>query len=166
MIQEFNIGYEPNPSDPCETLIATEGKSYLLFYATQEENPSSQGVAVLECKNCWTTKLSKPLEASDLDNRETSTFIVQGSSWVSEAQEKTNNSRQEGFNNWNTKALEVLKKSELTYDPNVKINKQHYLINLGETIFECLAESIEVIKYTSDFNSAIDFINTKHTEYQ
>jgi hypothetical protein len=61
----FDIGCEPSPSVPAETLLQDGRKTYLLFFAVSKVVEESGyfedlGVAVLDCKRCATAKFGYP----------------------------------------------------------------------------------------------------------
>ena len=57
-VHPFDIGCEPSPSVPAETLLADGWKTYLLFFAVSKGK--DLGVAVLDCDHCVMSKFGYP----------------------------------------------------------------------------------------------------------
>jgi len=70
-VQPHDIGCEPSPSVPAETVIQDGWKTYLLFFAVSKAiGPSGYlddlGVAVLDCDHCVMAKFGYPRRDEEL----------------------------------------------------------------------------------------------------
>src|SRR6478736_4934736 len=101
-VQPYDIGCEPSPSIPAETLIQNGWKTYLLFFAVSKEADESGhlkdlGVAILDCQDCAMSKfgspndeglIEHPLYAAGIAGAASSVLEVINSSWEREVAEQ------------------------------------------------------------------------------
>ena len=103
MIQAVDIGCEPSPSVPAETVIQDGWITYLLFFAVSRERNQSGfltdlGVAVVACTDCQIAKFGypndeglpeHPLYDSGIEGADSSVLEVVPSNWVVEMSAQT-----------------------------------------------------------------------------
>jgi hypothetical protein len=166
-VRPYDIGCEPSPSIPAETLIQNGRQSYLLFYAvtkTVQENGylKDLGVAILECVNVSSAKLGYPNDEGleehpfwndGLADIESSVVEVSGSQWLAEIQDQRNRSANRI---WGGRGIE--------WAPPPNFSKQ-FVITLKEATFECIAESLTVVEYARDFDAAFAFVISEFKKY-
>jgi hypothetical protein len=137
----FDIGCEPSPSVPAETLVQDGWKTYLLFFAVSKTADESGhlkdlGVAVLDCKDCRLSKFGypndegvseHPLYAYGMADAQSSVLEVIESPWKNEIMK------------W--------------YHPTGG-SLRHFVITLMEATFECIASALEVERFCKTFDEA------------
>jgi hypothetical protein len=160
-IQPFDIGCEPSPSVPAETLLADGWKTYLLFFAVSKTtNASGQlndlGVAVLDCQRCAMSRFGypndegvqeHPLFNSGMADLETSVLEVVDSPWVSEVSEQMLASARRI---WGGRGMEPKWAQDRTL--------RHFIILLKEQTFECLASSLTIERFCDTFDEAFSHV--------
>src|SRR4051794_36899649 len=65
LLRPFDVGCEPSPSVPAETVLQDGWKTYLLFWSVSKSVGASGylddlGVAVVDCQGCVLTKFGYP----------------------------------------------------------------------------------------------------------
>lgn len=101
-LQTYDIGCEPSPSVPGETVIQDGWATYLLFFAVSKSADDTGylkdlGVAVVECKHCSASKFGypndegrpeHPLYNLGLGAAESSVLEIVGSTWAQEVHQQ------------------------------------------------------------------------------
>ncbi len=135
----FDIGCEPSPSVPAETLIADGWQTFLLFFAVSKlldeaGHLKDLHVAVLECIDCETSKFGypndegrpeHPLYDLGMANAESAVLEVVGSKWVEEVTDQTKRS-----------AIRIWGSDHRLSGEQPR----HFIILLKEVTFECIAK--------------------------
>jgi len=157
-VQPFDIGCEPSPSVPAETLLQDGWKTYLLFFAVSKraagapESLKDLGVAVLACRDCAITKFGypnnegrpeHPLYRHGLASARTDVLEVVNSEWASEVSEELLAS---AHRIWGGRGMD--------YDWARARTRRHFIITLKEATFECIASSLAVEKFCTTFEEA------------
>ncbi|MDB5346605.1 MAG: hypothetical protein JWP89_4982 [Schlesneria sp.] len=166
-VRPYDIGCEPSPSEPAETLIQTGDKSYLLFFAvskTVQENGylKNLGIAILDCVNVSSAKLGYPNDEGlpehpfwnhGLADSRSSVVEVSGSEWLADIQDQRNRSANRI---WGGRGMKWVPSGE---------SSKHFLITLKEATFECIAESLTVVEYARDFDAAFAYVISELKKY-
>lgn len=159
-IRPYDIGCEPSPSVPAETLLRDGWKTYLLFFAvskTAQETGHLKdlGVAIVECLNCSSAKMGYPNDEGlpehslwnhGLSDVETSIVDVAGSQWLADIRDQKERSSQRI---WDGRGM--------TRTPMTESDK-HIVVTLKEATFECIAEELTVVEYMRDYDAAIAYV--------
>ncbi|MBL8818564.1 MAG: hypothetical protein JNL58_21225 [Planctomyces sp.] len=159
-ILPYDIGCEPSPSAPAETLLQDGWKTYLLFFAvskTIEETGylKDLGVAIVECVNCSSAKIGYPndeglpehsLWIHGLSDIESSISVVGCSSWLAEIRDQRERSAKRIWGN-----------RGMTWTPDSDLDK-HFVVTLKEATFECIAEELTVVEYVRDYDTAFAYV--------
>ena len=156
-VQPFDIGCEPSPSVPAETLLADGWKTYLLFFAVSKDLDETGfltdlGVAVLHCENCVSSKFGYPndegrqehfLFSHGIADAETFVLEIVDSTWAVEVSEQQLAS-----------ARRIWGGRGMSFDWASKPKARHFIVCLKEKTFECLASALVVEKYCKTFDDA------------
>ena len=163
-LHPHDIGCEPSPSTPAETLIQDGWSTHLLFYAVSKDSEGlphrELGVAVVECEGCSVTKFGYPNDeglpehpayALGLGEASTSVFEMRASPWVKEheAQIKASKARIWGGRGANSFA-----------SPQVR----HFVVLLKEATFECLPHNLSVRRIEPTFANAMEYVRSVLSE--
>jgi hypothetical protein len=167
-LRTYDIGCEPSPSVPAETLIQDGWATYLLLFAVSKSvNETGYlkdlGVAVVECKNCSASKFGypndegrpeHPLYALGLGTAESSILEVVGSTWSHEMHEQkiASSLRIRGGRNSSWKSAQG--------EP-----PRHFIILLKEKTFECLGSELSVEFFAKDFPEALEHVHRKLSKH-
>jgi hypothetical protein len=151
----YDIGCEPSPSIPAETLLQDGWKTYLLFFAVSKSIDASGflkdlGVAVLECQECVMSKFGypndeglpeRPLYGCGMADAPPAVLEVVDSQW---AKEVVGLMAASARRIWDWRGVNSGLAAERA--------PRHFIIKLKEATFECLASSLSVVRYckTSD----------------
>jgi hypothetical protein len=156
----FDIGCQPSPSVPEETLLQNGCLTFLLFWATSCKADESTGrlkdlgVAVLECVDCQMSKFGypndegfaeHPLYSAGLHKVSAPVVEVHDSPWVQDVVRQILASR--------TRIWSNERQAQHPDPPNLR----HFLIPLKEMTFECVAETVKVDRYFATFDEARDY---------
>jgi hypothetical protein len=169
-VQPYDIGCEPSPSVPAETVMQDGWKTYLLFFAVSKAvGPSGYlddlGVAVLDCDHCHTAKFGypndegmpeHPLYNFGIASTTSSVLEVVDSEWATEVD------RQRAAS-----ARRIWGGHGITPEW-VEANgweSRHFIVTLKEKTFECLASDIAVERYCATFAEAMAFVVGKLEEH-
>jgi hypothetical protein len=164
-IQPYDIGCEPSPSVPAETVIADGWCTYLLFFAVSKMlNANGKlddlRVAVLRCNHCVSSRFGypngegfpeHPLYDLGLDNSESSVLRIVDSTWTRDVQSQMAASARRI---WGARVAE-----------STPVELHHFLIALKEATFECVAESMTVETYAETFDAAFAHVMKKLAEH-
>jgi hypothetical protein len=167
-IQTVDIGCEPSPSVPAETLLADGWKTYLLFWAVSKDVGESGrlddlGVAVLDCQGCVACKFGYPNDEgmpehpfynSGMADLPSSVLEVLDSIWTHEVTEQMHASVSRI---WGGRGMD----SSWSRDWVLR----HFILTLKEKTFECLASTLAVERYFPTFDEAIAFVVAKFKEH-
>ena len=161
-LKPYDIGCEPSPSVPAETLIQDGWSTYLLFFAVSKIKDESGylkdlGVAVLECAGCSSATfgypndeglLEHPLCGLGMGKIDSSVIEVSGSSWAQEVAKQRQKSAERIWGGRNT-----------TWKPTPLMPQKHFILPLKEKTFECLANDLKVVIFAKTFQEAIEYVN-------
>jgi hypothetical protein len=167
-ISTYDIGCEPSPSVPAETLLQDGWATFLLFFAVSKSIGTSGhvddlGVAVLECVDCAATRFGypndeglpeHPLYNFGLSNALSAVSEVADSGWAKEVGEQI---RQSATRIWGDRGM-----------PQNTSNAKplrHFIVTLKELTFECLASDLIVKSYATDFPSAFLYVQSRFNEH-
>lgn len=166
-VRPYDIGCEPSPSVPAETLIQDGWKTYLLFFAVSKSVGDDGylqdlGVAILECVNASSTTMGypndegrpeHPLWNQGLSSTQTSILEVIDSTWLAEKRKEMKNS---SVRIWGGRGIEL---------PKSESNSKHFVVTLKETTFECIAERLAVVHFADTYAAAFDYVVAKLNEH-
>jgi hypothetical protein len=165
-IVPYDIGCEPSPSVPAETLLQDGWCTYLLFFAVSKTPNESErlddlGVAVLKCNNCVISQFGCPNDEglpehplfSAMADSESGVLEVVGSRWceeiVSQMEASACRIRPDHYDKaWLSGA-----------------KPRHFIILLKERTFECIAESLVVERYADTFGQAFQYVIQRMKEH-
>jgi hypothetical protein len=153
----YDIGCEPSPSVPAETLLQDGWKTYLLFFAVSKAVGESGhlkdlGVAALECKQCGMSKFGypndeglpeHPLYNYGMADLQSSVHEVIESAWAEEVSQQRIASAQRI---WGRRGMDWTWATKRTH--------RHFIITLKEKTFECLASELSVECFFKTFEEA------------
>jgi hypothetical protein len=155
-VRPYDIGCEPSPGAPAETLLQDGWKTYLLFYAVSR-NVQERGrlkdldVAIVECVNASAAKMGypndeglpeHPLWNHGLSETKTSVVEVLGSPWLADVCDQMARSAKRI---WGGRGMDWRPSTE---------SFRHFVIALKEATFECIAEELTVVEYAPDYDAA------------
>jgi len=160
-VQPIDIGCEPSPSVPAETLLADGFKTYLLFWAVSKEVGESgfladHGVAVLDCQRCVACRFGypndegmheHPLWKSGIADSVSSVLEVRDSTWAREVEQQMQAS---ASRIWGGRGIDSSWSRDLLL--------RHFILALKEKTFECLGSGLAVERYFPTFDQAIAFV--------
>lgn len=167
-LKPYEIGCEPSPSVPSETLVQDGWSTYLLFQAiskTKDEQGcfTDLGVAVLECEGCVSAKFGypndeglpeHPLYGYGMENAFSSVIEVSGSPWAREVAQQLRRSEERI---WSGKSA--------IWKPAEPAPLKHFIIPLKEKTFECVANDLRVVLFAGKWADAIAYVNQKLSEH-
>jgi hypothetical protein len=160
-----NIGCNPSPSCPAETLLQDGDKTYLLFFAVSNSVDETGylkdlGVAILLCKDCLISKFGYPNDEGrpehPLYKYGLAKFPISeivDSLWTKEVLEQINNSAHRIKSGY-------FSEEQLVEDSK----KRHFIITLKTATFECIASSLVVEHFCETFDDAFNFVISKLNE--
>ena len=167
-VHSYDIGCEPSPSVPAETVIQDGWKTYLLFFAVSKAVGSSGylddfGVAILNCQQCVMSKFGypndeglpdHPLYYSGMAEAISSVLEVVDSAWPAEVDgQRVSSARRI----WGSRGIAP--------DWFKDCKSRHFVVALKEKTFECLASSIKVERFCPTFAEATEFVLAKLAEH-
>ncbi len=166
-VRAYNIGCEPSPSVPAETLLQDGWKTYLLFLAVSKDVGDDGylkdlGVAILDCVNASSTIMGypndegrpeHPLWNQGLSSAETSILEVINSVWLTEKQREMKDS---SIRIWGGRGIQL---------PQSESAARHFVVTLKETTFECIAERLVVVHFAATYAAAFDYVIAKFNEH-
>lgn len=164
----YNIGCEPSPSVPAETLIQDGLLTYLLFYAvskTKDERGYLRdlGVAALECRGCSSTKFGYPNDEGlpehpfyrlGMGEIDSDVIEVIGSPWAQEVAKQQQES-----------VVRIWGRRDSPSKPGSIMPQKHFIITLKEATFECVADDLQVVTFAHDFQQAFSYVSQKICEH-
>lgn len=164
IFKPYNIGCQPSPSVPAETLIAGTFSTYLLFFAVSESletsgNLTDLGVAVVECKNCTISLFGypndegfheHPLYEHGLSEINSAVIEVVESDWLKEVTEQKAVS-----------AKRIWAERSMGQYGEQDFSRKHFIIPLKEKTFECIATELVVVRYAKNFQEATEYVFSK-----
>lgn len=167
-VRPFDLGCEPSPSVPAETLIQNGWKTYLLFFAVSKEADESGGlkdlgVAILDCHDCAMSKfgypndeglVEHPLYAAGIVGAASSVLEVIDSSWEREVSEQRLAS-----------ARRICVGRGMDWEWARKRELRHFIVLLKEKTFECLATSLSIERFSSTFEDAQNHVLDELSQY-
>ena len=167
-LRTYDIGCEPSPSVPEETVIQDRRATYLLFFAVSKSVDETGylkdlGVAVVECKHCSAAKFGypndegrpeHPLYDLGLGAAESSILEVVGSTWAQEVLQQKIASSQRIWGGRNS-----------TWKPAQGEPPRHFIILLKEKTFECRASELSIECFAKDFREALQHVQRKLSEH-
>jgi hypothetical protein len=156
-LNSFDIGCEPSPSVPAETLLQDGREAYLLFFAVSKVVNEfgylkDLGVAIVHFKECEITKFGypndeglpeHPLYKYGMANAESSVLEVIDSPWQREISQQR-----------------VASVSRIKRDDEMgklfakNYSRRHFVITLKAATVECIASEIYVERYCKTFEEA------------
>jgi hypothetical protein len=156
-LRPYDIGCEPSPSVPAETLLQDGWKTYLLFFAVSKSVDESGhleqlGVAVVGCRDCLMSKFGypndegrpeHPLYPCGMAAAGTSVLEVVESSWTREVLEQRAAS-----------ARRIRGGRAMNSEPAKDRLLRHFIVKLKEATFECIASSLTVERFFKSFDEA------------
>jgi hypothetical protein len=166
-VQPYDIGCEPSPSVPAETVFQDGWKTYLLFFAVSKAVGQSGyldnlGVAILDCHHCVMAKFGypndeglpeHPLYRCGMAGAGSSVLEVVDSAWAAEVDEQRVAS---AHRIWGGRGIAP--------DWVKDCKSRHFVVTLKEKSFECLASSMAVERFCPTFDKATKFVMTKLAE--
>ncbi|HVS38277.1 MAG TPA: hypothetical protein VMS17_22155 [Gemmataceae bacterium] len=167
-VRPYDIGCEPSPSVPAETVIQDGWATYLLFFAVSKAvGPSGYlddlGVAVVECHHCVMAKFGypndeglpeHPLYHCGMAEAASSILEVVDSAWAAEVDGQQVASARRI---WGGRGIEP--------DWMKDRNSRHFIVTLKEKTFECLASSMVVERFCPTFAEAAAFVIGRPAEH-
>lgn len=167
-LRTYDIGCEPSPSAPAETVIQDGWATYLLFFAVSRSVDDTGyfkdlGVAVVECKHCSASRFGypndegrpeHPLYNLGLGAAESSVLEIVGSTWAQEIHQQQIASSRRIWGGRNS-----------TWKPSQGGPPRHFIILLKEKTFECLARDVSVQLFAKDFGEALQYVHQKLSEH-
>lgn len=166
-LQAVDIGCEPSPSAPAETLLADGENTYLLFFAVSKNVGKSGylddlGVAVLECQGSVACKFDypndegrpeHPLYNFGMSDLESSVLEVVDSTWAHEVAKQMHAS---ASRIWGGRGV----------DPSWSRDEvlRHFIVTSKEKTFECLASALAIDRYFQTFDQAIAYVIGRFNE--
>jgi len=167
-LRTYDIGCEPSPSVPAETVIQDGWATYLLFFAVSKSvddtgHLKDLGVAVVECKHCSSSKFGYPNDEGrpeyplynlGLAAAGSSVLEIIGSTWAQEAHQQQLASSQR-----------IWGEQKSTWKPGQSEPPRHFIILFKEKTFECLAREVSVQLLAKDFSEALQYVHRKLAEH-
>jgi hypothetical protein len=166
VIRPYDIGCEPSPSAPAETLVQDGWSTYLIFWAVSKSCEGKYlrdlGVAVVECERCAVSKFGYPndeglpehvLYAVGLREATSAVLEVEGSSWVEQvvAQQRASSQRI-----WGGRGMGVASSTSML---------RHFIMPLKESTFECLADALSLRHVAKDFEGALAYVSSQLAQH-
>jgi len=156
-VQPYDIGCEPSPSVPAETLLQDGWKTYLLFWAVGKAARGSGGlddlgVAVMDCRDCAMSRFGypndeglpeHPLYAAGLGSAGTAVVEVLDSAWAAEVAEQRLASARRI---WGGRGMDWGWARNRTH--------RHFVVTFKEATFECIASELVVERFCATFDAA------------
>ena len=163
----YDLGCEPDPSTPAQTLLQNGWDTFLLFVAVRKASTGPRrfedlGLAVVRCKQCAMSRFGYPndegLPEHPLYNRgmaecSSSVMEVLDSSWAKEVYSQR---RASAERIWGARQMP-------TSEASLGIPR-HFLVALKEATFECLAHSLRVERICASFDEAFAYVREKIAE--
>ena len=167
-VRPYDIGCEPSPSLPAETVIQDGWKTYLMFFAVSKAvGPSGYlddlGVAVLDCQHCVMAKFGypndeglpeHPLYRCGMAETASSVLEVVDSAWAAEVDGQGVMS-----------ARRIWGDRGVAPDWMKDCKSRHFIITLKEKTFECLAAAIAVERFCPTYDEAFAFVLARLSEH-
>src|SRR5215467_10737005 len=139
ILRPYDIGCEPSPSGPAETVIQDGWSTFVLFYAVSKSVDETGylrdlGVAVVECQSCSITKFGypndegrpeHPLYKFGMHDPESSILELIESPWAEEVALQSKAS-----------ALRIWSGRDVQWRRPLGEPSKHFVILLKETTFE------------------------------
>lgn len=154
----YDIGCEPSPSVPCETLLQDSWDTFLLFYSFD----SVSEVIVLECENCVSSRFGYPNDEGwpehphyrdGISTSRAAIFVSDNSPWLSDISTQM---RKSSLRIWGGRGMTVLKKPQKQF---------HFIAPMKETTFECIASGLKVAHRAVGFDEAFAYVRHRFSQH-
>ena len=166
----YDLGCEPDPSTPAETLVQNGWDTFLFFFAVRRASTGPRrfedlGVAVVRCEQCTMSRFGYPndegLPEHPLYNRgmaecSSSVMEVLDSSWGKEVYSQRRISAERI---WGARQMSTSQASSRIPIP------RHFVVALKEATFECLADSMRVERICASFDEAFAYVRERIAEH-
>ena len=160
-VVDFDLGCEPSPSVPAETVLQDGWSTFLLFFAVSRgKNERGKlddlGVAVVNCDGCVQSKFGYPndegqlehrLYTQELSKRGESVFEVLNSKWALEVKSQMKES-----------AVRIWGQRNMLDQVNTDAEIRHFVVFLKEATFECLSTRLVVDRFCGSFAEAQEYV--------
>jgi len=164
----YDLGCEPDPSTPAETLVQDGWDTFLLFFAVRRTSTGPRrfedlGVAVVRCEQCTMSRFGYPndegLPEHPLYNRgmaecSSSVMEVLDSSWGKEV-----------YSQRRASAARIWGARQMSTPEAFSRIPRHFIVALKEATFECLAGSIRVDHICTSFEEAFAYVRNRIAEH-
>jgi hypothetical protein len=158
----YDIGCEPSPSVPVETVLQDGWCTFLLFFAFSKEY-HYLGVAVVACRGCAMSKFGYPNDEGEPEHplynfgmagATTAVLEVIESPWAAEVfQQKLASARRI----WGERGMDwEWAKNQIC---------RHFIVTMKEATFECIPSSLVVEGFFTTFDEAIAHVIRKFKEH-
>ena len=154
----YDIGCEPSPSVPCETLIQDSEDTFLIFYSS---NRASE-VIVVECENCVSSCFGYPNDeglpehphyGDGLSTSRASILVSDDSPWLSNISAQM---RKSSLRIWGGRGMTV---------PEEHHKQFHFIVPLKEKTFECIASGLRVAHRAAGFDEAFAYVRYRFSQH-
>jgi len=154
----YDLGCEPSPSVPCETLLQDGWDTFLLFYAFDSESR----VIVVECEDCASSRFGYPNDEGlpehphyrdGISGGEGSFFVSESTPWLSDVSTRM---RESSRRIWGGRGMET---------PPARNKLFHFIATLKQATFECIASGLKVVHRADGFDDAFAYVRQRFSQH-
>lgn len=158
IFKPFNLGCDPSPGTPFETLLQDGWDAFLLFCPHDES-----AVIVVECESCASSRFGYPNDEGlpehphyhdGISSGNASFFISDDTPWLRDvANQKAESSRRI----WGGRNMTV---------PAGRGEKLfHFIAPMKEATFECIASNLKIVHRAKGFEDAFSYVRMRFSQH-
>lgn len=154
----YDLGCEPSPSVPCETLLQDGWDTFLLF----EPFGSTGEYVIVECEDCASSRFGYPNDEGLPEHRHygdglsadhASIYVSEESPWLSEI---TGEMRQSSERIWGGRGMKVSTDREKLF---------HFIAPMKEATFECIASGLKIAHRAESYEAAFAYARDRFAQH-
>ena len=154
----YDLGCEPSPSVPCETLLQDGWDTFLLF----EPFSGTGEFVIVECEDCASSRFGYPNDEGlsehphyrdGLSSGDASIFVSEDSPWLSEI---TTQMRTSSERIWGGRGRKVSTDRKELF---------HFIAPLKEATFECIASGLKIAHRAESYEAAFAYARERFSQH-
>ncbi len=159
IFKPYDLGCEPSPNVPCETLLQDGWDTFLLFYPFD----SVSEVIVVECEGCASSRFGYPNDEGlpehphyrdGISSGDASIFVSDDTPWLREI---SNQMHETSRRIWGGRGMTV---------PAGRGEKLfHFIATMKESTFECIASNLKIAHRAKGFEEAFLYVRTRFSQH-
>jgi hypothetical protein len=159
VFRPYDLGCEPSPSVPCETLLQDGWCTFLLFMPF---SGTGGEFVIVECEDCASSRFGYPNDEGRSEHRHyrdglsadnASIFVSEDSPWLSEI---TSQMRASSERIWGARGMQVSSDDTKLF---------HFIAPLKEATFECIASGLKIAFRAKNHEAAFAYVRHRFSQH-